>query len=322
MIVSRILERPPRAGCGVHKWLFQAALSLSRQISPGDAEALITARIKDCGRFVSSREICEAVKNAYRRAPVSIGAPRRPEARLLAYQPPKRWPDANPDLIRAALSTGRTKRDLTDASPVSLTESPATETIIDAFFATNELLCIGPTLQCAMTKPRHRWRGRLATFPFIVPNPMSAPLGRTQSGRTSPRSLENAGPRRFVVVEFDFKPDGADWQRPLIREVTQRGGTIADLNAAIILTLARCAPLSLVVFSGNKSLHGWFHVADWPKAKIDRFSRLAVAHGADTAPFTVNQFVRMPDAMRDNGQRQAVLYFDPLALAKSDGGTR
>ena len=40
----------------------------------------------------------------------------------------------------------------------------------------------------------------------------------------------------------------------------------------------------------------------------------AVSLGADRATWTRSQFVRMPDGTRDNGNRQAVYFFNPEVL--------
>ena len=51
----------------------------------------------------------------------------------------------------------------------------------------------------------------------------------------------------------------------------------------------------MAVYSGNKSLHGWFFCQGEPEEKLNRFMRVAVNLGADTATWTKSQFVRMPD---------------------------
>ena len=129
---------------------------------------------------------------------------------------------------------------------------------------------------------------------FIVPSPMSAVTGLTKDGRESKHALDNTGPRRFLVCEFDT-------------------GTI-DQHAALLIHLAEFAPLVCVVHSGRKSLHGWFLVQDQPEDKVLRFFRYAVKLGADPATWTRSQFVRMPDGTRDNGSRQTVYFlsFKPL----------
>jgi hypothetical protein len=83
------------------------------------------------------------------------------------------------------------------------------------------------------------------------------------------------------------------------------------LCAALLLHLAEKAPLALVVYSGGKSLHGWFYCAGVAEEKIFRFMQYASSLGADPANRTRSQFARMPDGLRENGRRQTVYFFNP-----------
>jgi hypothetical protein len=120
---------------------------------------------------------------------------------------------------------------------------------------------------------------------------MRAITGLTKDGKESSHTLDNTGPRRFLVCEFDQ-------------------GTV-DEHAALLLHLANYAPLVLAVHSGGKSLHGWFFSAGQPEEQVCEFFRYAVALGGDPATWTRSQFVRMVDGVRDNGKRQTVFFFNP-----------
>ena len=109
--------------------------------------------------------------------------------------------------------------------------------------------------------------------------------GRTQDGKESEHTLENTGPRRFLVIEQDRA-----------RLMNRR---------RFLLHLAERAPLALAVHSGSKSLHGWFFCQGQSEERLRAFMRYAVTLGADRATWTRSQFVRMPDGTRDNGSRQA-----------------
>ena len=82
-----------------------------------------------------------------------------------------------------------------------------------------------------------------------------------------------------------------------------------------MLYLARQLPLVMLVHSGNRSVHGWFHIAagadDAIGSSLHGFMKLAVSLGADRAMWTPCQFARMPNGTRDNGRDQQVLFFDP-----------
>ena len=92
--------------------------------------------------------------------------------------------------------------------------------------------------------------------------------------------------------------------------IEQDAGTV-DEQAAILAHLAERAPLALAVHSGRKSLHGWFFCHGQPEERLQVFMRYAVALGADRSTWTRAQFVRMPDGMREGGNRQAVYFFNP-----------
>jgi hypothetical protein len=169
-----------------------------------------------------------------------------------------------------------------------------TEEIIDALFPGNPLLCAGRSNSDSATQARSEWDGKLAALQLIVPSPMTARIGRTQEGKESAHTLETTGPGRFLVIEQDH-------------------GTI-DEQAAVLLHLAERAPLAVAVYSGSKSIHGWFYCSGQPGEKLRRFMKYAGSLGADRATWTRSQFVRMPDGTRNNSKRQAVYFFNPEVL--------
>jgi len=181
--------------------------------------------------------------------------------------------------------------DLWENSPVRIeSNDPRTDWFIDALFPGNPLLCCGWSRHRFETRPRSSWH-KLDRLPLLVPNPMTARKGKTLTGKVSEHSLENTGPRRFLVIEQDTGEP--------------------DEQAAILLHLAEKAPLALALHSGGKSLHGWFYCAGQTDERLRQFMEYAVSLGADPATWTPSQFVRMPDALRDNGKRQAVYFFNP-----------
>ena len=106
----------------------------------------------------------------------------------------------------------------------------------------------------------------------------------------------------------------------MLGRLAAQGITTLDLCAAIHAELANVRPLALVVHSGGKSLHGWYPcIGEKEEETMHRFMRFAVSLGADPATWTPVQWVRMPDGIRDNGQRQRILYFNPAVL---NGGAK
>ncbi|SVA36015.1 uncharacterized protein METZ01_LOCUS88869, partial [marine metagenome] len=172
-----------------------------------------------------------------------------------------------------------------------------TEEVIDLLFPDNPLLCTGSSPYKFGTKAREEWRGKLASMQLIVPSPMTERVGFTKSGKKSAHSLDNTGPRKFLVIEFDE-------------------GTF-DEHAAILIHLAKQAPLVMALMSGNKSLHGWFYVERSPEKLQLSFMRYAVSLGADPRLWIRSQFARIPDGFRvDKEKLQSVIYLNPANLGR------
>jgi hypothetical protein len=281
-----ILSAIPLAGEGFHHWLFLAARALWKcGRSEIDIRSILENAAANCGRFVPQREINETIRNAQ----VSAFQPFTGQ-----YHP---WPALNREQRKAVIQEVQCGLvDLWEASPVRCDDNTQhTEALIDRLFPGNPLLCCGKTQADFDTKPRSQWRGELAPMQFIVPSPMTAWVGKTQSGKESTHTKESTGARWFLVIEQDI-------------------GTV-DEQAAVLWHLASYAPLALAVHSGGKSIHGWFYCQGQDEEKVLRpFMRLAVSLGADHATWTKSQFVRLPDGTRSDGRRQAVYYFRPEVL--------
>jgi hypothetical protein len=264
--------------------------------------ALIAGAVAGCGREVPHAEIEQAVAN-------SLSCAWQPGAKKTnashAQQAPRAaWPTRNEEQIEAVVASSEVTGvwDLRVASPERFFDAArqVTEELVDALFPGDPLLCCGWDVKCRYgTGEREKWRGQLADLQFIVPSPMTAEEGHRKSdGKVSLRTLENTGPRRYLVIESDH-------------------GTV-DTHAAVLWHLARLAPLVLAVHSGGKSLHGWFSCAGADEDTLLRFMRYAVSLGADPATWTRCQFVRMPDGRRPRDGtspvRQSVRYFNPSNL--------
>jgi hypothetical protein len=287
--VGEMLAAPPRAGQGVNLYLFRLARVLHPYRSESEIVDTLRAVTAGCGRIVTEMEIQRAVQNS------RSGAWRPGERNGGDSVPP--WPMFNPEQREAVLAVadGFGLVDLWEGSPLRLEDNlPHTEEIVDALFPGDALLCCAKSTSEFATRARETWRGELAAMQLIVPSPMLSRTGHTQDGRESEHTLENTGQRRFLVIEQDT-------------------GTV-DEQAAILAHLAERAPLVLAVYSGSKSLHSWFFCAGQCEETLRSFMRHAVTLGADRATWTRSQFVRMPDGIRDNGNRQAVYFFNPAVI--------
>jgi hypothetical protein len=282
--LADLIQRPPPAGEGVHGWLFRVARQLHAHYAAGEIATLLETATANCGRHVPRNEILSAVQN-------SLSCAWQPRGAVPAWRPLEKtpWPDVNASLVKDVCAGGHGLADLWEASPTRIEDNDEhTEELIDRLFPGDPLLCCGWTKSAFATRPRNKWRGQLAELQFIVPSPMTARTGATKDGRQSAHTLDNTGPRRFLVVEFDK-------------------GTI-DTHAAVLLHLAGYAPMIIVVHSGGKSLHGWFFVHDQPEDRVRKFFNYAVSLGADSRMWTRSQFARMPDGTRSNGNAQTVYF--------------
>lgn len=285
--VRDLLASPPRAGEGVNLYLFRVARVLHPYRSEREILETLRAVTAGCGRIVTETELRRAVENS--RAAVWTPGSGNPVRATPA------WLIINVEQREAVIADGFGLVDLWELSPVRFEDNDAhTEEIVDLLFAENPLLCCGKNKSEFATRSREEWRGKMAALQLIVPSPMSSRTGHTQDGSESEHTLENTGPRRFLVIEQD-------------------AGTV-DEQAAILAHLAERAPLALAVHSGSKSLHGWFFCAGQCEDTLRPFMRQAVTLGADRATWTRSQFVRMPDGIRDNGNRQAVYFFNPAVI--------
>ena len=265
--VRDLLAACPTAGTGVHHWLFRIA----RVLHPFHADkqemvALIASAAAGCGREVPQGEIEQAVVNSEACA-WQPGA-KKAGARYTSSSHAA-WPARDDEKIETVVASSEVRGscDLRAASPERFFDSvkQVTEELVDTLFPNNPLLCCGWDVKFRYgTGARRQWRGKLPGMQFIVPSPMTAEEGHRKSdGKASLRTLENTGPRRFLVIESDH-------------------GTV-DTHAAVLWHLARLAPLVMAVHSGDKSLHGWFSCAGADEDTLRRFMRYAVSLGADPA---------------------------------------
>lgn len=272
-------RRPWQPGETAHQTLFVGAVLLADE---GYSEEqifrflrLAADRVND--RVIPDREIKSAISCAMHR-----------DAKR---DPSPKWPAFNP-AYRAEVAQGFTLENLRDASPQFL-YSP--EEYIDALFPGGPWLCAGATEYAFETRLKSQWHGMFASMPYIVPNPMSSQWGVTVEGKQSMHTKSNTGARNYLVVEFDF-------------------GSF-DEHAALLWHLSKRSPLVMAVYSGGKSLHGWFNAPEAQEAANGTLFAEAASLGADTRMWLKSQFTRIPGGLnRKTHRRQDVFYFNPQAI--------
>jgi hypothetical protein len=297
-----------------------------------EMHALLKAKSKDCGRVVRDSEIAHQIRAARKTAwcphfPHLFTHAEDTHAEDLSadvHLPPDapKWQEPNLGEIDRIVSHRLGLTVLRDLSPVKIYDDPsASETIFDAIWPGNALLCCGLNSWTFATRRREVWRSHLSKYAYTVPNPMLRVHGRTKEGKDSEHSLDATAARIYQVTEFDFSEFAKDaktetiWA-PLVRDWKSRGISIEDACASLHLHLSVVRPLVLVTHSGGKSLHGWYACFEETNADNERFMRYAVSIGADPATWTRSQFVRMPGGTRENGKPQIVHYFNPAEVVK------
>jgi hypothetical protein len=259
---------------------------------PDELEEILAAALHGCGRNVPMREMEASIRDAAK----CVWTPG--EKQTVQHQ--AAWPRFDEERYRTITSESIVDAyELWEKSPIRFMDDQTyTEDIIDVLFPHNPWLCCGMSETVFDAMGREAWRqyrGGLSKQQFIVPSACNGKFGKTRDGKESAHCLDNTGPRMYLVIEQDK-------------------GT-HDEQSAIITHLAKDLQLVMVLSSGGKSLHAWFNVKGMDERtesfkKLQRFMRYAVSLGADPATWVKSQFVRMPDGLRDNGNRQSVFYFD------------
>lgn len=264
-----IQKECPDGGSGVHNWVFHAACRcVDAGLEDTEAEELITSlmtRTPTPGSEVQS----------------ALDSARRTER-----GPSTKWPKRDINLIQEIFQEPEVDWKPLDIDP---------EKAIDILFPGNPLLCVGKTSAWFNTKPREEWRGGMLFNSLIVPSPMSALQGRTKAGHLSAHSLDNTGPRKYLVIEFDW-------------------GLFSN-QLRLHKHLSKFARLTAVVHSGGKSVHAWYHSEGRSEEQLmDHFMRYAVSIGADPRTWLKSQFVRLPGGTRDTGERQHIYFLDEKTI--------
>jgi hypothetical protein len=305
--ITEFLKTCPYTGDGVNVWIMSAACKLRHFISETEARDILLPIVIEAGRsaWKANAEITRAIDKAFG----SIG-------KVVHGKQPV-WAEYDPELVKERASLSRRlyegmdgalypvypsvyDNDLAALQAASPHDCKLTaDKFLELLFPGDPLICAGWHNWKFDTRRLSEWGNELQSMQFVVPSPMIAKLGITQDGRESAHCLDNTGPRRFLVVEFDVH------------------GMSLDQQAAITLHLKKYCPLVLVLHSGGKSLHLWIRAwgeSEAPDSKLVRFFNHACKLGADRRLWLRSQFVRMPQGQRDNRKRQRVLYFAPEVL--------
>jgi hypothetical protein len=302
------LKNLPKHGTGeLHRAIYLAVVAgLAEGLLSTEVHYLVMEKAKRKGRpsHQANKEVADSLINAHRwlsGVDVGMKSGKVPKDRLI------QWGD-----IWGIASGPHTLDTLQEASG----EIPQDqEAVLRKLFHPHEYICCATEMHDAQTHPLGTWLGSdMKQVRLIVPNPMSKPWGISQNGRQSARCLDNTRPRKYLVVEFDFKEGKCEQCDALLKNLGQMGRSVRDMNAALHSHLQQYLPLAMVVFSGSESLHGWYPCQGIPEEQLGEFQNYAHSLGADPQLFVPCQLTRMPWGTRDNGVIQSVVYFNQEAL--------
>lgn len=270
-------------GDGLHRDIFKATLFL---IEEGHEDSTIFTFLRSAAdnvveRRVPDREILSAIRSGrlHKKGMLELHA----------------WPKPVPEWRREVIE----KSPITKETLVNWASQQPTDPKywIKTLYQQSDLLCVAANSYTFSTLQRDSVISVLKDYylELINPSPMSSIKGLTQEGKESDHTLNNVGRRTNLVIEFDY---GKYYE-----------------HAAILWFLAEKLPLFLMVWSGSKSIHGWFSVAHVSEAKVREVFTEAVMLGADPKMFSKAQFSRLPCGRNNKNQNtQKVIFFEPAHL--------
>jgi hypothetical protein len=257
--------------------------------------------VAKCGRHVPEREIRDAVINSFDVAwhpeGKKLEKPTRPDAPTPERK--ERWPQPSRLAKARALSLVskkgiRTIAQLSEQNKEDWAYTPYEW--ITRLFPADCLLCMARgSAKDARTLNVKEWARKMDGVNLIVPSPMAAKYGKNKDGRYTDRCLDNTGPRRWLVIEFD----PGETKKELMCELNKQAMLHWYLKTSA--KALRWPTLKLVIFSGGKSLHGWYGPVD-DEDLARELMAYAVMLGADQSTWTACQMIRLPNAIRSDKQ--------------------
>jgi len=290
---------PPGCGQGAHRALlgvanYAVAFGVAEEQFVGDVLRSIPAG----QRAVTRIEIV----GAFRKALHDKGVP--PDSAICSVLP-RVTPELLTRLIRQG--EGATVADIMRSSPITIPEDPCDQQriVLEALYRPSEMLFIGERYGSDI-RSAQEWV-RLITDkgpqgPHIIPNTLTGDFGETKDGKPSRRADSCVASYRFATIEFD--------------------NLSTDEQLAFWASVR--LPVSVLVVSGNKSIHGWIRVntpdrESWERdVECELFGARLVPLGVDASCRNEARLSRIPGYTRqDSGRCQTLLYLAPEGRAVS-----
>jgi hypothetical protein len=281
----------PKQGQQLHTWILQVSRTLVIEgYSQDKAIELMIDATKQSGR--TSQDINAEIENAvigaiewFKVHPNASASPyvrqrHRKKLPTISLTDPFWRQDSRPEYL--PMDASFKTEVIHEAS--QLPKPNGRFSFVELFSNINFLLCCCVKVNDPKILPIRRWLSiGFQTQQFIVPNfCLSINRGKCDL---------NMGASLYQVIEFD--QDNIEDQFKLLA------------------TLALELPLAMIVYSGNKSLHGWFPCYHLSRRDHRSFFRLATLLGADVQLRIPSQYVRMPwGRNRKTNKVQRVLYYN------------
>jgi hypothetical protein len=338
LILER-LHNPPKHGQGVHQWLYSIARQLHTHWNAQQVFEEIKAQVHKCDRPVPDKEIWDAVHHAKETAYQLRNKSSTRNGQQGVWTPPasseaqSRRIERDNEFREQCRIQGAIHcsclAELREASPIQPPDWDA-EAWLDTLWPQGDpWLCLATTSAMARSRRRTKWRGKANEQSLIVPSQMTGPSGMREDGQRSHRCLDNTGPREWVVIEFDPKRwvDCSPQVQALypggeIQYVEAKLNEQASLHFFLRIATVQCnwPRLRLVVYSGGKSLHGWYGPLRTAQDRENARMLMACAEelGADPSTWNRCQLIRLPGGRRPAAE--ASIYITARALPDWGGG--
>lgn len=274
---ANLLRNPPAPGEGRHQWLFKVAVTMCANGYKPEKVREFLDRVCDYkGWHDRKGKTLDDIFSKIDAGLLPTDMTRLPE-----------WPEPNNEERRARFSF----TPMFDANQGTGLTAPE---VLSKLYRPDEYVCFGWSKYRYSTMPLEDMINAAPNAEFIVANPMTAEM-RDDGSKRNKQIASRPEDRRYAIIEFDT-------------------GETREQQAAVLSSLhGSQTPLVLAVWSGGKSIHGWFNVrALSPYHKL-YFFRYARWLGADHSLYDMAKLVRMPGGQRD-GTPQTILYWEPEHL--------
>jgi len=291
---DRLASIPPPGGNGCHPALLACAnLGVLQGLDPAVIHADIRAHIPTGGRRVADKEIQDAINRALRDH--DAGG---------SYQAPPPPTVKNGEAVLKAITSKATIKDeyeLWEASPIRFLDGPQhdPELFLSSMFKPTDLVFIGDRLEPGVVGQNIRTATVWVRFfqaggtagPFVLTNPLT--------GRPAPKKAGDGETYRGdgCIAEYKYALGEFDG---------------LDLETQIKFWSAVDLPVKALVYSGNKSIHGWIDVRElagvesadaWDRHVKGRLFRgLLEPVGVDPACKNSARLARLPGFYRTGKQ--------------------